>query len=405
MFHQIRRSLSAEFFGVHMATMKIITLVLFLCIEFPLPGYAEGLLAVDNPAKNGQEQKVYASLQAFVANDQVALSQYGSDWQGDYAPRAGSNLGLLSARAEGGVQWQGFRLGGLYRAEALVKANRDTSDLVRQYTNSSGYDVGRTYQLDLKIKGFEASGSRLSRSFQLDLGGPWQLDWGLGLSYLRGKRIKLETLSGQLVALNTQDLNASASLNDTDSQINITDLAQFNAPYGRLATPFGEGYALDAGMVLQQRESGFSVELAVADLAGSIEWKNLPDNVANINTANKYYDANGNVQFNPSATRISSYQNMTQHLDAKLWLAVNYALGDYELQGATNYTDGYWFPQAGVKYQINPQWGVNADYDFRFNSVGVALRHHWLYIGLRTDNTSIDKAKAYGLNIGNNIPF
>jgi len=388
-----------------MATMKKITLVLFLCIEFPLLGYAEGLLAVDNPAKNGTERQVYGSLHVFAANDQVAMSQYGSDWQGDYAPRAGSNLGLLSMRAESGVQWQGFRLGGLYRAEALVEANRDTSDLIRQYTNSSGYDIGRTYQLDLKIKGFEAEGSRLSKTFKFEFGEQWQLDWGLGLSYLRGKRIKLETLSGQLVALNTQDLNASARLNDTDSQMNITDLAQFDAPYGRLATPFGEGYALDAGMVLQQSESGFSAELAVADLAGSIEWKNLPNNFANINTANKYFDANGNVQFNPSVTRSSSYQNMTQNLDAKLWLAVNYPLGDYELQGATSYTSGYWFPQAGVKYQFNPQWGVNADFDFRFNSVGLALRHKWLYLGLRTDSTRIDKAKAYGLNIGVNILF
>jgi hypothetical protein len=57
-----------------------------------------------------------------------------------------------------------FACVGLHRAEALVEANRDTSDLIRQYTNSSGYhDVGRTYQLDLKIKGFEASGSRLKK--------------------------------------------------------------------------------------------------------------------------------------------------------------------------------------------------------------------------------------------------
>ena len=198
--------------------MKKITLGILLFVKFSVPGYAEGLLAINNPAKNGQEQQVYASVEAFAANDQVAINRYGSDWQGDYSARNGINLGLLSFRAEGGVQWQGFRLGGLRRAEALVEANRDASDLLRQYTGNSGYDLGRIYQFDLRIKGFEADGARLSKSFQLDMGEQWQMDWGLGLSSLHGKRIKLETLSGQAVTLNAQDVDAVASLTDTDSQ-------------------------------------------------------------------------------------------------------------------------------------------------------------------------------------------
>ncbi len=378
---------------------------LLLCLMFPLLGHTEGLLAVDNPAKNGQGNKVYAALEAFEGNDQVAMRQYGSDWQGSYSPRHGTNIGLLSARTEAGVQWQGYRLGALYRAEALVEANRDTSDLVRQYNNSSGYDVGRTYQLDYQIKGFEADGARLSKSFQLNLGGQWQMDLGVGLSYLRGKRIKLETASGQVVTLNSKDFNAGVHLNDSDSQMNITDLASFNAPFGRLAAPSGDGYAVDAGVVLRHRESGVSIELAVADLAGRINWKNLPNNVTDYSNATKYYDADGYVQFNPTATRTSSYQDVSQNLDPKLWLAASYPIGDFEVQGAASYTRGYWFPQAGIKYHINPRWAVNADFDFRFNTFGLSLQHQWFYLGLRMDNTNMDTARAYGLNGGINIPF
>jgi hypothetical protein len=388
-----------------MVKMKKKSLRLLLVLMFPLLGHTEGLLAVDNPAKNGQGNKGYVALEAFEGNDQVAMRQYGGDWRGNYSPRNGANIGLLSARAETGVQWLGYRFGTLYRAEALVEANRDTSDLVQQYNNSSGYDVGRTYQLDYRITGFEADGARLSKSFQLNLDGQWQMDWGLGLSYLRGKRIKLETVTGQVVTLNSKDFNANANLNDSDSRINATDLASFNAPYGRLAVPSGQGYALDAGMVLRHRESGASIELAIADLAGRINWKDLPTNVTDYSTATKYYDANGYVQFNPMATRTSSYQNLSQNLDPKLLLAASYPIGDFELQGATSYTRGYWFPQAGVKYHINPQWVINADFDFRFNTFGFALQHRWFYLGLRMDSTDMDTAKAYGLNGGINIPF
>lgn len=385
--------------------MKKNTLQLLLCLMFPLLGHTEGLLAVDNPAKNGQNYLVYASIETFEGNDQVAMRQYDGDWQGNYTPRSGNNIGLLAARAETGVQWQGYRLGALYRAEALVEANRDTSDLAKQYNSRSGYDLGRTYQLDYKIKGFEADGARLSKSFQLNQGGAWQLNAGIGVSYLRGKRIKLETATGQVVTISAKDFNAGVSLNDTDSQVNVRDSAKFNAPFGRMAAPSGDGYALDAGMVLRHPESGISLELAVADLAGRINWKDLPNNVTDYSTATKYYDSNGYVQFNPTLTRTSSYQNLSQTLDPKVWLAANYPTGDFEWQGATSYTQGYWFPQAGVKYQINPQWAVKADYDFRFNTLGLLLQHQWFYFGVRMDGTNIDTAKAYGLNGGVNIPF
>jgi len=388
-----------------MVMMKKTTFGCLLCVVYPVLGHAEGLLGIDNPAKNGQERMGYAVLEAFEGNDQVAMRQYGGDWQGGYSPRTGTNIGLLAARTETGVQWQGYRLGALYRAEALVEANRDTSDLVQQYKNNSGYEMGRTYALDYRIKGFEAAGAHFSKSFQLHLGSQWQMDWGLGLSYLQGQRIKLETVAGQVVTLNAKDFNASASRDSSDSQLNVSDLAQFNPPAGRLAAPSGDGYAVDAGMVLRHRESGASIELAVADLAGRLNWKDLPNNVANYSNATKYYDANGYVQFNPSATRTSRYQDLSQNLDPKLLLAASYPMGDFELQGAASYTRGYWFPQAGIQYRINPQWGVKADFDFRFNTLGLALQHRWFYLGFRMDGTNADTAKAYGVTGGITLPF
>lgn len=387
-----------------MVKMKKYVLCL-LCALYPLLGGAEGLLAIDNPAKNGQQRQAFATVEAFEGNDQVAIRQYGGDWQGSYSPRTGTNIGLLAARTEAGMQWAGYRVGALYRAEALVQANRDTSDLVQQYSTRSGYEIGRTYALDYKIKGFEATGLHISKSFQRQLGNQWQLDWGLGLSYLRGKRIKLETVAGQVVTLNTKDFNADASRDSSNSDLNVTDFAQFNAPSGRLAAPSGEGYAVDAGVVLHHQASGASFELAVADLAGRLNWKDLPNNVINYNNATKYYDTNGYVQFNPLATRTSSYKNLSQSLDPKMLLAASYPMGDFELQGAANYTRGYWFPQAGIQYRINPQWGVKADFDFRFNTLGLALQHRWFYLGLRMDGTNGVTAKAYGVTGGITLPF
>lgn len=385
--------------------MKKNTWLFTLFLLSPMLGHAEGLLAVDNPAKNGQGNKAYAALEAFEGNDQVAMRQYDGDWLGSYTPRDGANIGLLAVRAETGVQWQGYRLGVLYRADALIETNRDTSDLVQQYKTESGYNVGRTYQLDYKIRGFEANGARLSKSVQHELNSHWQMDLGLGLSYLRGQRVKLQSASGQVVTLNTKDFNAGVKLNNSDSNIDTTDLDSFNAPYGRQVAPSGQGYALDAGLVLHHKESGASIEVAVADLSGRMDWKNVPNNASDYSTATKYYDADGFVQFNPSASRISRYQDLRQKLDPKVWLALNYPIGNFELQGASSYTKGYWFPQVGIKYHFSSQWFSNADYDFRLNTLGLSIHHQWFYFGLRMDGTNADTAKAYGLNAGVNIPF
>lgn len=388
-----------------MPTMDIFIQALLLCLVVPLAGHAEGLLAVDNPAKNGEGLTAYGSFDAFEGNDQVAMREYGRGWRGAYSPRNGNNLGLLSFRTEAGVQSRGYRFGGLYRAEALVQANRDTSDLAHQNKNRTGYDIGRTYSLDYRMRGYEVDGARLSKSFELALSGPWQVNWGLGLAYLRGKRIKLETASGHVVTLNTKDFNANAIRSNTNSKIDATNLATFNPPFGRVFAPSAEGYALDVGMVLRHPDSGVSLELAVADLAGRMDWKNLPNNVTDYNTATKYYDADGYVHFTPLATRTSSYRNVRQNLDPKLWLAANYPISDFAFQGAASYQRGYWFPQVGIKYRIDPRWNINADYDFYFNTLGLSLQNQWFYIGLRTDSVNLARAKAYGLNAGLNIAF
>ncbi len=381
---------------------NILTLALS---ALPLLSPAEGLLSVDNPAKNSLERKAYASLEAFAGNDQVAMRQYRSQWQGAYSPRNDTNIGLLSARGETGVQWDGFRLGALYRAEGLVQANRDSADLVQQFNNRQGYDLGRSYLVDVQIKGFEATGARLTKSLPFNPGTQWALDVGFGVSYLHGKSLKLNTATGQALTLNAKDFDASVATNDIDSSINMRDLTYFNAPYGRLTSPSGQGYALDAGLVLRHKDSGFSAELAVADLAGRINWTNVPSNATDYKTANKYYDTDGFVNFNPAATRLSSYQNVSQSLDPKVWLALNYAFDQFELQGAGSYTAGFWFPQAGIKYRPNAQWSLSADYDLRFHTVGLSMQYQWLHLGLRTDSSNLDAAKAFGVTAGITVPF
>lgn len=379
------------------------SLALGIALCAPL-AWADGLLALDNPAKNGAATAAYAGAEAFEGNDQVAMRQYGKDWKGDYTPRADHNIGLLTARAEAGVQWDGYRLGTLYRAIGLAQANRDTADLLRQYKTDSGYDSGRSYLVDARVGGFEADGVRLGKRFALEAAGGWQIDWGGAGALLRGRRVRVDTAGGQVVAQDTRDVNAGAIWSSTDSRTDTSGAGAFNPPYGARPAWSGQGFAVDTGIVLR-RQDGLTLEAAVNDLAGRMSWKNLPLHVINYNSANKYYDADGTVHFNALASARSGYLDLSQRLAPKVWLAAGYPLGAFDLQATGSFTRGYWFPELGAIWRIAPQWRLGGGYDVHFKTVALTLRHRWFYAGLRTANLDLTQARAYGAQGGLNIPF
>lgn len=368
------------------------------------PALAEGLLTIDNPANNPETSGVYLSAEAFQANDALAIRQYLGEWRGEYSPRAGTNAGLLSARTEIGAQWHGFRLGALYRAQARVETNRDTTDVVRQYNTDSGYDAGRSYVLDYKSAGFSANGLRLSKSVTIPLGEQWISRWGAAAALLEGKQLKVETTSGSVIALDAKDFSANANLTSANNNLDINDPILFN-PFVRPQQAFGgQGYAVDAGLVLR-RDDGLQMEVAINDLAGRMDWKNVPQRFTSYNTATKYFDAQGYARFNATASAMSSFVNYGQELDPRVWLAVSYPLGRYEAQLATSYSQNLWLPEVNVRFPITADWRMKGGYDTHFSTVLVGLQHQWFECSMRTDNLDLTRAKGYGINMAVTIPI
>ena len=380
-----------------------------VCASCLLTARADGLLAVDNPAKNGSARGAYFDAEMFEGNDIVAERQFDQQWGGAYSPRAGENIRILDGRVETGVQWNGFRLGALARAEGLGHMNRDTADMVHQYDNNLGYDPGRTYGMEYSLTAFAADGMRLSKSFALAARGRWNMSWGVGASLLQGTRIQIESASGQAVTVNgdNKDFNASGTLDSINDAIDTSGSGLFNAPYGQHPSLSGQGYAVDVGVQFK-RDDGLRLEAAVNDLLGSISWSNVPEYTGSFNNnsaALKYYDANGYAHYNPPATAQSSYASFTQVLTPKVWMAAAYPLGSVELQAGSSYTVGYWFPELGVGYQLSPSWRISGSYDTHFGTVGARVEHPGFYFAVRSDNVDLSQAKAYGISGGFVIPF
>lgn len=387
------------------ALIRFVVIVLYLYWVVIGTSHAGGVLAISNPAKNGQTLQGYIAADAFFGSDHVKLLDLSAIDPVRYAPRAGKNVALASASVETGVQWQGYRLAAISRGDAFLTASRDTVDLVNQYTNALGYDSPRTYAVEYQVRAFEADGLKFSKSLQFDQIGDWIVRAGMGMSYLRGKSLKLEAINGQAVTLNTKDFDAALTQSISSTSLNTQNLSSFNAPFGRFERFSGDGYAIDAGATWLHRGSGMQVELAIADLLGEMRWNGVPTNLATLSTATKSYDANGFVQYDPTTTRTSSYKSVSMALEPKVYWGAGIPWKQMMIKVGTSYTQGEWLPQLGIERHLQSGWTLGADLETRFSTLGVSLSGSWLQLKLRTDDINLSKARGMGLSLQARLHF
>ncbi|MGQ0712015.1 MAG: hypothetical protein ACT4NV_19975 [Rhodoferax sp.] len=357
---------------------------------------AQALLGAHNPADIAESATtLYAEGQAFAASDWMDVQGLVNGWTGTYRPHNERRAGLVYGHMEAGVQWRAWRLGLLHRGEAFASASPDTTDLFDQYTRSSGYTPGRSYALDYRLTGFTARGIRLSHSLVLGQTGAWIWRAGWAVSGLQGIQAKMETAAGQAVAVSAQDFNANLVQTTHDSTTDTSGKGSFNPPFGAHPSVSGQGYSTDLALTAQDDE-GSRYEFAVFDAVGALEWRNLPKYRANYNSATKTYDADGYVHFNPTATALSSYENLVLPLEPKWRIAASKQWGAVQLGARLEHAFGVPLPQWELGYLGAEGWRVSVGWESRFNSWGLAWEWHGLRAGLRTDALPLERASALG---------
>ncbi len=373
---------------------------IIFCFLVVLSGAADaGVLGLSNPADMAGEHgiRVYAGGHYFVGNDYVAVSEYSGNWNGAYTPRSGMNLALLSARVEAGSSYDSWRLAALYRKEILIESNRDITDIVYYNKQHVSVPSGQSFGINLRVEGFEADGLRLDKGFVLSQANDMTVSAGAGISLLRGRSVRIgradgtasSTLTGYAYNVTVEDSNSNATY-----------------PFIRNATPIGQGYALDAGAKVAWN-NGSRLELAANDLLGEMRWENMPHTIQTANSATLARDPFGYIYYNPTVSGMNDLnrRTITQKLAAKLHAQFTYPISNADISAGTGWMKGYWFPQAGAAYRLNERWKAMLDYDVRFKTLGLGIEHQWFYLNLRSESSSLAKAKAYGLAGGVKVLF
>lgn len=342
----------------------------------PPAAHAGNVLAIDNPAEHGVMNGVYAGGQLFAGDDNLGVAEYLHHWHGDYQARSGDNLGLLSARAEAGIQAGAFRIGTLGRADGVVQMDRGVADLLHIYQNHLGYQAGERLGGHYSLAAFTANGLHMSDSVAYTWQDGAQLSLGAGISYLRGQWLKMQTADGHIEAVSQQEFSYAARMQEARDS---------------LADGNNDGYAIDAGAVLAWRD-GATLSLAVNDLAGQMHWRNAFTQQDNANSVT--------VNGHPSAEKKTPvWQDLTLRLHPRWEAEASLPHGPLAFKVGVAGTQGAVFPQAGMAYRLGRNWQMEALYDLRFQTLGFNVSNPWLSLGIQSQNwLSPGHSRAYGLS-------
>lgn len=370
----------------------VVLMVSTLCFNFSGSACA-GILGLDNPAEIAEGRAAYASGTVFAGNDFAPIQEIRADLQTAYEPRNGRNLAIVVARAASGVDWQGYRLGAVYRQEWLAEVQKETLDAYRNEHLGLNHPVGQSYGLDYRLHGFEASGVQLGKVFHTTLDAGWSLSTGLSASLLSGQTMRAETWSGQATAMAAQTL-AVNSIDATRRNTELDTRAQGFVPAYRDGNPRGTGVTVDIGLRLK-RADGMRFDWVIGDALSRIRWTSVPE-----------VTLTGSGVFNGAFPGGRKWRvDLDQHLPIKHALSLTIPLEQAQIELSDEIIRGQHLPMLAGQIEVSQGWAARLDYDVRFKSLGVGLIHKFFHLGLRTDRLDLDRARSVGLNGGVKFSF
>lgn len=385
-------------------------LIAFLSVVLACSGissaWSQGVLNINNPALIIVPENSWSFQgEAFAANDMVPLKYFDDDpWPANYRTRAGTNLGLANARIAIDTNRGDWSIGYFYRQDWLLKGNRDSIDAYVLDRNEQLTSQVRSFDLDYSIQGYVADGLRMAISRKISSANGHVFRWGAAASLLRGLDVRKEQAKGNLIST----AGSASLIGDRqlfNSQLNaVSTSSSFNdfIPAAVKDVSVGVGYALDLGLNWKFK-NGANIDLAVNDLFGRIKWNRVPLIEQEINGAfmGDTFSSGANAIISGS----NRYQSLSLALDPKLSISGAYPLGAISLHARADSIDGLWIPQLGGEYAFATNWRVGLDYETRFGSAKISLRHPKYFVSLSTDKLKLNESHALGFAAGLSYVF
>jgi len=346
------------------------------------------ILSFFDPITYNDKNRAIFKTHAFLANDPVSIKDFFNQWHGKFHPKSGTNLAVDDGRIDIGISLKKYGyFGYTYRHQSFIQASEDTVLLVYQQNNKTGFTTGKNYELDISIEGFEVDGAVYAKSFKIYENSNRFLKFGFGFELLRGHNVQYGYVKGNAYANSEKDYNFYAV---SDYYYSINYLYDLD-----VIKPTGSGYTTHFS--IHYKNKNFEFKTIINDLYGVLKWKNIPYSYVVLNSANKEYDNDGYVQYNPTASGIEKYVNFTQKLYKKCNIESKYIIENSTLFLGTDLDKNSWFPYIKYNYSFSHQTDLEISYENRFKILGLGFRYKDFKLAINSND--YQKPSALSFNI------
>jgi hypothetical protein len=319
----------------------------------------------------------------------LSIEDYGG---GHFAASRGNNLGIGIAYGELTGEVAGFCIGALYRDDYRAVASQDLLDVLVNNHFGNTFTPGRTYHLSLADNSFKATGLRLRRTTDFQMGDQWSAKLGVAASALKGLAGQQESASGSVTATSPNYAVGTGIWSKADADLNLAHFNPFVAP----GTPEGYGFSTDFEF-LAESKGGSSIDFTVIDALGRLYWRDVPQTFRSLNNATLSYNADFNR--NAFVVGYDSRVSFVQDLATKYRLAYTVpVVSRLSAVVADDRIENYNFPSVGARYGSLQRFG-EIDYDFRTKSVSIGAASPTISAMLTSSSPRLGRASVLGLSI------
>lgn len=385
----------------------------FLCLCLPAaaqspalppgpPGWAlmpASLLPMRLPVADAPGWTVHGEAADFEAVDATPVREFSDDWR-RYAPRAGHNVALQSARIELGASRERWELAASVRADILIGAPRSTWDAVHVYKQRQTPADGSEYTLDAGSTGVIWVGLRGAHSWVLRPGADHGLQFTGALTLLSARRVQQINATGtvRFDAVDGYGFDVQAQRQDSYKQF---------GGYGRKEAS-GSGYTVDLGLLWQPTPSTF-VNLSAVDLVSRVRVNEVSTQQATVSSSTSSVDGNGYLNYRPLVSGHYASIDVDRTLSRKWAASVGTrldGLGAQVLAGARWERVGRLdLPAVWAVLPVVPGLLLQLDAELRFRSIGVGLVSRHGSLMLRTRSMKVAQSEVLGWQASFNLPL
>jgi hypothetical protein len=362
------------------------------------PGAAQSLLVVEDPTERVAYRDTYTFADGFTGSDALPPARFTDDPRlTEAVPRDGPNLAYASARTALGARIGDATFEYFYRRDWWLEGSAGAVRFHELARADALVASGQNLDIDYRWQGFDADGLRFTGAGRLALWRPRDTVVGLSISVLRLQQVRRESAHGTFASDgSTGSLRAEREIWYSGFSPAAHDgLTGFRPTTPREPASYGYGTTLDLGLRHDLGGAG-SVRFVVSDAYSRLKWNRVPHLTQQVAIAGATSDA-GLSAAAPGVIEQASYDDLNFRLPAKV-------LFGFELTPRHRwrfYGEHIWYRDegfllGGFGYRFSDAFGLRADYDLRWKTIGLTMTYRRMVLGLRADSLSPRNARAGG---------